>query len=196
MLTFMQSKGAGAFIAPQVFDGTGATAKNVTGIRVAITDADSDEQLESQRRFIVQSGVEPSVVVASGGLTASGAEKQQFYWNLSDCPVDRFTALQLLLLSRAGTDPSVKDPPRLMRLPGFPHQKREPRMTRIVAITDRIYDCRSFMQRVRGAATDLRSAPGHTAGGNRKRHAAWWTPARTGAPGRPGRPYTAPARVA
>ena len=36
-----------------------------------------------------------------------------------------------------------------MRLPGFWHQKREPRQTRIVSLSDSSYDFRSFVSRVK-----------------------------------------------
>jgi hypothetical protein len=140
----MQSLGAGVFVTVQGLDGTGAKIQHVNRIRALIADADTDEQLASVNRFIAASGLTPSIVVASGGLTASGAEKLQFYWRIDDCLVTQFRELQLLLLSRAGTDPAVKDLARVFRLPGFWHQKREPRLSHIVALSDSNYDCHNF----------------------------------------------------
>ncbi len=110
LLCFMQHLGAGVFATVQHLDGGGAAARNVDRIRALIADADSDEQLARLERFVDGSGLAPSIVVASGGLTASGAEKRQSYWLLADCAVAAFPRLQALLLSRIGTDGTVRDP--------------------------------------------------------------------------------------
>jgi hypothetical protein len=74
----------------------------------------------------------------------------QIFWPVKGCPVDEFTEAQLLLISRAGGDPAVKDATRLMRLAGYYHLKREPRMTRIVWADRRIrYEYRDLIRRIR-----------------------------------------------
>jgi hypothetical protein len=149
LLSFMQSRGAGVFITVQSVDGGGATAQHVDRIRALIADADSDQQLASLRRFIDCSGLLPSIAVMSGGVTASGADKLQVYWLLRHCPIASFAETQALLLARTGTDPAVKDLARVLRLAGFFHQKREPRLTRIVSISNIVYDLRDFIACVR-----------------------------------------------
>ena len=48
------------------------------------------------------------------------------YWRVIDCPLDQFSLIQSALAVKFGGDPSVKDLPRVMRLPGFVHLKHEP----------------------------------------------------------------------
>jgi len=144
LLGFMQTLGAGCFVTVQAIDGEGATTPHVTRIRAVIADADTPEQLANLHAFIERSGLVPSITVASGGRTSDGADKLQCYWLMADCHVSTFAALQALLLSRVGTDPAVRDAARLLRLPGFYHIKREPRMTQIIAASGVVYDCRNL----------------------------------------------------
>jgi hypothetical protein len=51
---------------------------------------------------------------------------------------------QRFLISRIGSDPAVQDPSRVMRLPGFYHQKRKPRMTRILEVSGVAYNAAEF----------------------------------------------------
>ena len=48
------------------------------------------------------------------------------YWAVHDLPLEDFTATQKHLAALYGGDPSVSDLPRVMRLPGYWHGKREP----------------------------------------------------------------------
>lgn len=65
----------------------------------------------------------PTLVLQSGhGIHA--------YWRL-DKPLrdlKRWTALQKRLIAAVGSDPSIHDPPRIMRLPGFKNCKARPRV--------------------------------------------------------------------
>src|SRR5512141_268531 len=54
------------------------------------------------------------------------------YWPGIHCPLDAFEAAQVALARKFSGDESVSDLPRVMRLPGFFHQKREPFMSRII----------------------------------------------------------------
>jgi hypothetical protein len=155
MLAFMQSLGAGVFITVQELDGAGADAACVVRIRAFIADGDSPEQVESLWAFIRLTGLVPTMLIASGGIarTADGriVEKLHAYWRVSDCPVDRFSEAQAVLISRTGTDPSVRDLARVLRVPGFWHLKSEPRMTRIVGTHDVTYEFNDFIARVQAA---------------------------------------------
>lgn len=61
----------------------------------------------------------PSIVVRS-------ANGPHAYWLVTDCPIDGFTRAQRRLAAHYGSDPVVHDLPRVMRLPGFWHVKRDP----------------------------------------------------------------------
>jgi hypothetical protein len=154
-LTFMQGLGAGVFVTINKLDGRGAKAENVIGVRAFIADADDAAQLSGLHQFTARTGLPPTLMAESGGLAIGpdGAivPKLQAYWFVEGCPLDQFTPAQELLNSRTGCDPSIKDLARVLRLPGFFHQKRDPRMTRIVDVTGATYDFADFVQRARAA---------------------------------------------
>jgi hypothetical protein len=167
-LAFMQSLGAGVFFTVQSLDGGGATKQYVNAVRASVADADTDEQLASLREFIAVTGLEPSITVISGGLTACGAEKVHAYWLLRDCPIFEFPELQTILLSRTGTDPAVSDLARVMRLPGTWHLKSEARQTRVQSFSGNVHNYSDFRRRVQSAhqvCDPLLRREGITAGG-------------------------------
>ncbi len=133
LLSYMQSLGAGAFFVVNKLDGVGQRQANVTAIRALYVDADSRPEVERLSAFITTTGLTPTALVASGGIH-DGVEKLQAYWRVSGCPVAEFTRAQLTLISRIDTDAAVQDASRVMRVPGFWHQKGEPRQTHIVSI--------------------------------------------------------------
>jgi hypothetical protein len=142
-----RSVGTGAYVIPNMLDGKGQRLENVIGIRALFVDADTKEQVRSALRF--SKLIPPGLINASGGIDG-GIPKVQVFWPVEGCPADEFTKAQLLLISRAGGDPAVKDACRLMRLAGLYHLKREPRMTRIVWADRRIrYDYRDLIRRIR-----------------------------------------------
>jgi hypothetical protein len=147
LLAYMQSLGAGAFVVPNELDGEGQLRKNVIRVRLFYVDADAAEQVARVHAFIAVTGLEPTVMVASGGIH-SGVDKLQVFWRIDGCLIAKFTSGQLTLVSRVGTDSTVQDAGRVMRIPGFWHQKDAPRQTRIITLTDRAYDCRDFLRRV------------------------------------------------
>jgi hypothetical protein len=148
LLTYLQGLGFGAFVGVSRFDGQGQSDKNVVGCRVAIADADTALQVEQAERFIEKSGLRVTVRTASGGLD-HGVEKRQYFWRIRGLPVDKFTAVHRALITRTGTDPSITNCSRVMRLVGYDHLKSEPRQTRIISIDSTVeYDVREFLARV------------------------------------------------
>lgn len=65
----------------------------------------------------MQSDLQPSFVVESS------PGKYHVYWLIDDCSLDKFSDYQKALAETFGGDPSVTDLPRVMRVPGFLHQK-------------------------------------------------------------------------
>lgn len=142
-LAFLQGLWNGTFFVVNMLDGKGQAEANVIAIRAVFIDADTAAAVERLHRFIELSGLEPTVRVASGGV-ADGVEKEHAYWRIRGCPLDQFTEAQRTLISRIGSDPSICDLPRIMRLPGFWHLKYAPRQTRIITIAPTVeYDFRS-----------------------------------------------------
>ena len=95
-------------------------AHNVVRVRAAFVDLDG-APLEP----IVQS-LKPHIIVESS------PGRYHAYWKMSDCPIDKFTSIQKAIIKKFNGDRSVHDIPRVMRVPGFIHQKGEAFETRII----------------------------------------------------------------
>ncbi len=115
-LTALNERGAGVFVTVNRTDGKGLSAENVTGVTALFADTDGAELAPLLR-------LKPHIVVESS------PGNWHVYWKVGDCPLDQFTALQQAIIAKFGTDKSVHDLPRVMRLPGFYHNKREPFLT-------------------------------------------------------------------
>jgi putative DNA primase/helicase len=120
-LSALNAQGAGVFVMVNCGDGLGRKAANVTGIRALFVDLDG-APLEP----VLAAGVEPHLTIESS------TGRYHAYWLVSECAIEQFTQLQAALAAKFNSDPKVKDLPRVMRLPGFWHQKAEPYQTRIL----------------------------------------------------------------
>ncbi len=120
-LTRLQQQGAGVFIMVNQGDGQGRTAANVVKVRAHVLDLDG-APLEP----VIKSDLPPHIVVESS------PDKWHAYWLVEDCPLQEFKARQHALAARFNGDMAVCDLPRVMRLPGFWHQKGVPFQTRLV----------------------------------------------------------------
>jgi len=110
-LSDMQRRGAGVFITINATDGVGRKAENITRVRALWLDLDG-APIEP-----VQEWETPHIEVESS------PGKWHAYWLVNDVTLDQFTPLQAALITKFNGDPSVKDLPRVMRLPGFWHLK-------------------------------------------------------------------------
>lgn len=119
-LAHLNSQGAGVFVMVNAGDGRGRKAENVKGIRALFVDLDG-APLEP----VMTASLKPQIVVESS------PQRFHAYWLVRDCSLDEFTLLQAAIAAQFGGDPVVKDLPRVMRVPGFLHQKGEPFLTRI-----------------------------------------------------------------
>jgi putative DNA primase/helicase len=116
----LQSKGAGVFVTINETDLTGRNAANVQRVRALFLDLDGSP-LEPVRAWD-----EPHIICE----TSPG--KWHAYWLVKECPLDAFKPAQKDLIACFGGDKCIHDLPRVMRLPGFYHQKGEPFMVRMV----------------------------------------------------------------
>jgi hypothetical protein len=107
--------GAGVFLMVNQGDGHGRSIRNVTNVRALFVDLDG-------------APVDPILRVAElpDCIVQSSPGRWHAYWKVDDCPRDQFTILQSALARRFGGDKSVKDLPRVMRVPGFVHRKAAP----------------------------------------------------------------------
>lgn len=125
-LADLNARGAGVFVMVNEGDGKGRTAANVQRVRALFVDLDG-ASLEPVQAATPQ----PHCIVESS------PGRWHAYWRVSDCSLEKYKPMQQALAARFSGDASVCDLPRVMRLPGFEHRKREPFLSHIVALCDR-----------------------------------------------------------
>jgi hypothetical protein len=134
-----QLNGQGACVAVtiNVLRGSRRLASEVRALRALFIDADGP--------LARALAVPPSISVES-------RNGPHHYWRLAAAePVSLFAAAQRQLAAFYGADPMVSDPSRVMRLPGFLHQKKEPFAVQLVqAEPSRVYSMREVLQPLEG----------------------------------------------
>lgn len=117
VLSVKSSFGAGVFV---VVNEGGQSTDEITRVRSIFVDTDG-APLEP-----ILKALPPHMVIESS------PGKYHVYWRAEDVPLDQFGAIQKAAIAKFGTDNKVHDLPRVMRLPGFDHQKEAP--TRVAII--------------------------------------------------------------
>ena len=131
----LNRRGAGVFVTINETDGQGRAVSNV--VRVCALVADFDTQ-DFNRTFDNFSLV-PSIVIESS------PGKHHAYWIIEDTlPLDEFKLCQKALAALLGSDPTICDLPRVMRVPGFLHQKGQPFMVREVFNSGKRYTAKAL----------------------------------------------------
>lgn len=125
-LTTINRNGGGVFVMVNEGDGKGRKGENVVAVRALFVDLDG-APLEPVQRC----PLEPHLVIESS------PGRYHAYWLVRDCPLGEFNIFQHALAMKFNGDQKVKDLPRVMRLPGFLHQKGAPFVTRILRETGR-----------------------------------------------------------
>lgn len=117
------SEECGIFFMVNEGDGLGRSSENVTRVRALFIDLDG-APLEP----VLCAPLSPHAIVNSS------PGRYQVYWLIEDCPLGRFEGLQMALARKFDGDRSVRDLCRVMRLPGFYHQKKEnePHLVRLI----------------------------------------------------------------
>ena len=121
-LTVLNEQGAGVFVTINATDLEGRKAENIQRVRAFFVDLDG-APLEP----VLAAPITPHIVVESS------PKRFHAYWRVVDCPLELFRPVQKALAAQFNGDPSVNDLPRIMRLPGFYHNKAEPFLTRIIS---------------------------------------------------------------
>lgn len=108
----------GIFATVNLLNSTGRTAADIRAIRSFFIDLDGGTTWDDVRG---PDYVEPSVVVK----TKNG---NHVFWCLKepDEQVEYFSAIELGLIEKYGADPACKDASRVLRVPGFFHNKSDP----------------------------------------------------------------------
>lgn len=114
-LVSLSSKGAGVFVQVNAGESRGGDA--ISHIRSLFLDLDNPATLTDSMAALRQYMPQPTCMVQSS------KSKCHVYWRVNDCPVDKFSTLQVQLAKRFGGDLTISNLDRVMRLPGFPHQK-------------------------------------------------------------------------
>ncbi len=108
--------GAGVFVTVNETDFHGRHVKNVVGLRAVFVDKD-DGPIDENR---INPTCPPSIRVRT-------VQGEHAYWLLArGAPLHEWKALQQTLTAHFSSDPNVNDLPRVMRIPGFYHNKRVP----------------------------------------------------------------------
>jgi RecA-family ATPase len=116
-LVDLSRRGAGVFVTVNATTLSGRrNADNVTGVRAYFVDCDG-VPTDKIKAGISELGLVPHIGVQS----SSG--RYHSYSCVSDAPLTGFSETQKKLSALLGSDPQVCDLPRVMRIPGFPHQK-------------------------------------------------------------------------
>ena len=103
-------RGAGVFVTINETDGKDRRTENIMRVRAVWVDTDGADQAPIKAAY-------PDLIVESSPGNFHD------YWLVEGCPLDEFRWAQKTLSEVWGTDAGVKDLSRVMRLPGFPHQK-------------------------------------------------------------------------
>lgn len=131
-LAHMNEKGAGIYLCINETDGKGRRASNVIKVRSCYADLDGSPLDKAM-------GYTPSMVVESS------PGKYHCYWLTQDVPLQAFSDVQKNIIRALGSDPAVHDLPRVLRVPGFAHQKKEPFFSRIVSYTGEMFKYRDLV---------------------------------------------------
>ncbi len=122
-LEMLNKVGAGIFLMINAGDLKGRKSKNVKAVRAAFVDLD-----DAPLAPILGSPLKPHIIVESS------PKKYHAYWLVEGIKLEDFKAVQLALAIKFGGDKCVHDLPRVMRIPGFNHNKKESYLTNIIEI--------------------------------------------------------------
>jgi len=111
-LSELNRRGAGVFVTVNETDGTGRRTENITRVRAVFVDLDG-----APLTPVLQEHLEPTIIVESS------ADRWHAYYRCDELALADFKTLQAALAAKFEGDRAVKDLPRVMRLPGFFHQK-------------------------------------------------------------------------
>ena len=122
LLCVLSRKGAGVFVTINRTDLRGRKDSNILAVRAVFADLDG-APLASLKRL----STPPARIYVSSEAASSGEnEPTRFhvYWKVDGVERGEFTTIQEQIARVVGSDPAVKDLARVMRLPGFPNNKR------------------------------------------------------------------------
>ncbi len=116
--------GYGVFLTINRSATTQRTADQIDKVRAIFVDCDKPDSssLERLSTFTLQ----PHLIIESS------PQKYHAYWLVDGCETTQFRDTQSAFAKHFDGDPCVVDLPRVMRVPGFYHNKKEPFLSRII----------------------------------------------------------------
>ncbi len=117
----LQEQGAGIFVTINQTDGKGRKTENITQVTAVFVDLDG-----SPLEPIFSAPLSPHIIVESS------PSRFHAYWVVEGIELQHFSLIQKKLIGFFQGDPQVHDLARVMRLPGFLHQKQDPFLTKII----------------------------------------------------------------
>lgn len=126
-LSAHNSLGGGVFVTVNETDGSGYKNENIIRVRAVFVDLDGAD-LEPVLAWMLK----PHIIVESS------PGRWHAYWLVDGLPLHEFRAVQKRLAAVFGSDESVNDLARVMRLPGFFHCKGEPVMSKLQFMADNL----------------------------------------------------------
>lgn len=129
----LNHQGAGIYFTVNETDGLGRRGENIKRVRAVFADLDGSP-LDAVMQYL------PSLVVESS------PGKFHCYWFVEDIPLAAFTPMQENIARIFNSDPKVKDLPRVLRVPGFWHCKKEPFMVRVHSGSGNMHTYRQLVE--------------------------------------------------
>jgi hypothetical protein len=120
------TKGMGVFVTVNETDGQGRRRDNIIRVRALFADADNSDQRGQALEVLRETRVIPTMVVQTS------RDRTHIYFCCDGIPLSDSSAYQTALADKLGTDPAVKDLPRVMRLPGTLHLKDPGRPQKVI----------------------------------------------------------------
>jgi hypothetical protein len=128
----MNADGAGIFLCINETDGKGRCVGNVKRARAVYADLDG-------------APLEPTLEYHPSLIVESSPGRYHPYWFTTDTPLNGFTALQKTIIRLFKSDPAVHDLPRVLRVPGFYHQKGEKFLSRVCGGSGEVFKHRDLI---------------------------------------------------
>lgn len=146
-------EGTGLFVVPGTVTQAGrAGAADVAQMAVVLVDLDAGD-IAAMRAHLAGYLGQPSLEVASGGVTLEGAAKLHLYWRLTEAAAGADLAevcrLRQSIAAKVGADPAFARASQPIRVPGSVHGKHGVKAhVRIVARSEWEYDLKEFVEAV------------------------------------------------
>lgn len=130
-LKALNNKGAGIFFTPNSFPKGERRKELCTKVNAWFYEVD-DIAIEEQYKKIDLSPIKPSLVVMTD-------KSLHVYFLAKDGTIEKFEKIQKGLIQFFDSDKSIKDITRVMRMPGFYHNKGEPVMVEVLDDNGALY---------------------------------------------------------